>query len=172
MTDKERKYCEKRYSHLNLYFPHGRGWDNLTLIAALELDSKWPDWMPNWLKRLNNRYHIYQYGNDVINRLLYANKGRSVVGITKFYYSKLRKLVPFIKDYPRFLQIKEKYGTLRLYGAGDLKIVLERLSYLTCEGCGSTHEIGHTVGWVKTICKKCMLEKNNDLSNWTPYETN
>lgn len=153
MTDKERKYYIDKYRHLNLYFSHGRGWDKLTLIAAIELDNYWPKWMPNWLKRLNNI-------------LLYAHKGKSLVRITKFYYSKLRKIFPFIKEYPRFMQIKEKYGGLRLYGAGELESPLESLSYHVCEECGSYYKIGRTQGWIKTLCKECAIKEDPDLINW------
>ena len=153
MNDKERKYYCNKYKHVNLYFAHGRGWDPLTLTAAIELDSKWPNWMPFWLKRFNNR-------------LLFAHKGRSIVKVTKFYHSLLRKLVPFITDYPRFLQIKEKYGSLRLYGCGKIGNTMEELSYSVCEECGTTSNIGTTKGWIKTICKQCAID-NNRIDNWT-----
>lgn len=152
---KRRDYYEKKYSHLNLYFGHGPGWDKLTIIAAMELDMYWPRWMPNWFKRFNNY-------------LLYAHKGRSLIRTTKFYHSPLRKLFPFIREYPRFLQIKEKFGGLRLYGAGELESALESLSYHMCEDCGSTYEIGYTEGWIRTLCKKCS-EKNPNIQ-WHPRE--
>lgn len=148
MTNKEREYYIKKYRHLNLHFGHDEGWDKLTLIAAIELDMLWPKWMPNYLKRLNNR-------------LLYRNKGKSIVRVTKFYHSKLRKVFPFVKEYPRFTQIKEKYGGLRLYGASSLEEPLEKLSYNTCEKCGSTQNIGTTQGWIKTLCKECGKSYNS-----------
>lgn len=148
MTDKQREYYINKYRHLNLYFAHGQGWDKLTLIAAIELDMLWPEWMPRWLKRLNNC-------------LLYAHKGKSLVRVTKFHDSKLRKLVPFIKPYPRFTQIKEKFGSLRLYGAGDLEMILTDLSCEICEKCGSNHNVTQTTnGWIKTLCKECINETN------------
>ncbi len=158
MTKEEREYYEKKYSHLNLCFAHGKGWDKLTLIAAIELDTLWPDWMSNWFKRLNNR-------------LLYANKGKSLVKVTKFYHSRFRKVLPFIQSYPRFFQIKEKFGGLRLYGASSLENVLEDMSYKICEYCGSTKDIGYTKGWIKTQCKECALKKDKELINWKQYET-
>lgn len=160
MTDKEREYYIKKYYHLNLYFAHGRGWDYLTLTAARELDSLWPKCMPNWFKRLNN-YLLFSYG------------GRSVIKVTKFYHSKIRKLVPFIKEYPRFTQIKEKYGSLRLYSSYNTKIIniLENASYEICEECGSSQKIGRTEGWIKTLCKNCALKEDNQLINWKENET-
>lgn len=155
MTKDKRGYWEKKYRHLNLHFDHGQGWDELTLIAAIELDLLWPLWMPNWFKRFNNL-------------LLYKNKGYSIVNTTKFHYSKLRKLFPFIKEYPRFFQIKEKFGGLRLYGAGKLESSLEALSYLVCEKCGSGHNIGYTKGWIKTLCKTCAENSGTGIDTWTP----
>lgn len=156
MTDKERKYYIKKYRHLNLYFGHGKGWDKLTVIAAIQLDMLWPKWMPNWFKRLNNY-------------LLYQNNGKSLIKITKFYHSKLRRLFPFIKQYPRFMQIKEKYGGLRLYGASSLESLLEDLSYHICEECGSMEEVGQTQGWIKTLCKKCA-NKSDRYNTWKPLK--
>jgi hypothetical protein len=162
MTDKERKYYRNKYRHINLHFGHYAGWDDLTLCAAFILDKKyWPKWMPNWLKRLNNY-------------LLYARKGKSLVSITKFYHSSLRKVVPFIKEYPRFSQIKEKFGGLRLYATHsepDIFRVLEGASYETCEYCGwpnwisNDNELGRTTGWIKTCCKKCAVETGK-INSW------
>lgn len=154
MTDKEREKYIKRYRHLNLYFEHGRGWDHLTLAAAVSLDSQWPHWMPNWFKRFNNY-------------LLYAHKGRSLVRTTK-YYSLIKKLFHFIKEYPRFTQIKEKFGDLRLYNYGGSNIInmLENASNLTCEECGATSDIGTTKGWIKTLCRKCA----KDEPSWEQIE--
>lgn len=162
MTGKEREYYRNKYRHINLHFGHYPGWDDLTLSAAYLLDEKfWPKWMPNWFKRLNNF-------------LLYAYKGKSLVRTTRFYHSKFRKLVPFIKEYPRFTQIKEKFGELRLYASHsepDIFRVLEGASYETCEYCGhpnwisNDNELGRTSGWIKTCCKKCAI-KNNFIDSW------
>ena len=35
----------------------------------------------------------------------------------------------------------------------------ENMSYNICETCGSTTDIIHTKGWIKTICKKCNAEE-------------
>lgn len=64
-------------------------------------------------------------------------------------------------------QIKEKYGTLNIYGMFPAYIQemvdkAEKASQSTCETCGSTKNIGHTIGWVKTICHTCAVESGRD----------
>lgn len=158
MNKEEKYYYENKYRHLNLYFSHHEGWDELTLSAALLLDTHWPKWMPNWLKRLNNY-------------LLYAFNGKSIIKITKFYYSPLRKIFPFIKDYPRFSQIKEKYGSLRLYttsGCPKLFHNLELISYITCERCGNNNSGRiNDCGWIYTCCEQCAKQYYTN-KKWKP----
>jgi hypothetical protein len=61
-------------------------------------------------------------------------------------------------------QVKEKFGGLRFYVNGANKeqyakiSFAEALSYHICELCGSTKDIGHTSGWVTTMCKECALK--------------
>jgi hypothetical protein len=59
-------------------------------------------------------------------------------------------------------QVKEKFGTLRVYYIGgrlessavDSMINLaERLSGVTCEECGAPGEIDHKAGWLRCRCK-------------------
>lgn len=60
------------------------------------------------------------------------------------------------------LQIKEKFGSLRYYIGSATeeqhKIIskYERLSYKTCQRCGSTDSVSQTEGWICTLCKNCM----------------
>ena len=58
-------------------------------------------------------------------------------------------------------QVKEKFGTLHVYyDGGDAKIgrivhAAEHMSAKTCELCGSSDNVGVTMGWVTTCCRKC-----------------
>jgi len=67
------------------------------------------------------------------------------------------------KEYPiRILQIKEKFGTLRVYMGGGTDEIFnlldkaERKSSNTCEVCGKP---GKLMGcaWVKTLCNDCGI---------------
>jgi len=57
----------------------------------------------------------------------------------------------------QFVQIKEKFGTLRVYiNWGDTTIyeliaLAEEMSSVTCEECGAPGEL-YTGGWYKTCC--------------------
>lgn len=59
-----------------------------------------------------------------------------------------------------FIQVKEKYGELRLYNNGATEEVLnilskyEYLSNYVCDRCGKPAEI-QTLGWIENICKEC-----------------
>lgn len=63
--------------------------------------------------------------------------------------------------YPEFTQIKEKFGTLRLYFDGGDEYIhsvfseAETLSETTCESCGSEQGVQRTKGWMRTLCDTC-----------------
>lgn len=64
-------------------------------------------------------------------------------------------------------QVKEKYGTLRVYCPGNdiiFKYVLlaERLSAVTCEICGKPGKTAATHGWYSTLCTECRGRKENE----------
>jgi RNA polymerase-binding transcription factor DksA len=69
------------------------------------------------------------------------------------------------------LQIKEKFGGLRIYLQGpkqfqDMADKAEENSYHICMDCGSPINVGQTqTGWIRTICKDCAA-KANLLDNW------
>src|SRR3989304_8672911 len=148
MDKNQREYYKKKYKHLNLYFSHGPGWDHLTLTAAQILDSYWPS-IPFWMKHL----WAYLMGHGVCYRRL--GKILCKLRIARYF------------DKPSFfLQIKEKFGTLRLYCTPSPNSItfLENASCSICEKCGSNRDIGNTEGWIKTLCKEC----GKDNPTWYP----
>jgi len=68
-------------------------------------------------------------------------------------------------------QVKEKFGSLRFYFSGGDNLIdgmvwmAEHLSYYSCEDCGTTNKVGHTKGWIYTLCEECSIERN--LQNWS-----
>lgn len=79
-----------------------------------------------------------------------------------------------IQNLPSFVQIKEKFGTLRIYTdnindsvAGAI-MVAERLSACICESCGSTGERRSMRGWISTSCRSCAIEKysEKEVTEW------
>lgn len=87
-------------------------------------------------------------------------------------WSKLiEPIFAYIKEYNKdknkeeqiqILQVKEKFASLRFYtnfGTPELHKMIEDAedkSYHTCEFCGSTENIGHTMGWITTMCHNCI----------------
>ena len=69
------------------------------------------------------------------------------------------------KEQVEVVQIKEKFGQLRFYTNGSDHLVngmiwlAEHCSWNICEKCGTTDNITHTKGWVKTLCKECAEKK-------------
>ena len=65
---------------------------------------------------------------------------------------------------PVVAQIKEKFGTLRLYMDNykefDYGVIqmAEEMSAFTCEICGCAAET-YTIGWHKTLCTAHAIEK-------------
>jgi len=60
----------------------------------------------------------------------------------------------------RFSQIKEKYGTIRLYHDGGdaycqgVISMAEAMSAMTCELCGDPGKT-NAIGWLLTLCEEC-----------------
>ena len=65
------------------------------------------------------------------------------------------------EERPYFMQIKEKYGTLRMYFThyNDIEDTVEGfaeyISARVCEECGCPGK-ARPGGWIKTLCDKCV----------------
>jgi hypothetical protein len=70
------------------------------------------------------------------------------------------------KKQVEIVQLKEKFGSMRFYTNHSDDLIsgmiwlAEHYSWNICEKCGSTNDITHTKGWIKTLCKKCAEKKN------------
>ena len=73
-------------------------------------------------------------------------------------------------------QVKEKFGMLEFYcNMPDRHIsgmihLATNMSYHTCEFCGSIKDVGHTKGWVYTICKECYDNSIEDRVKQLKWE--
>jgi len=83
------------------------------------------------------------------------------LGISKLYgYWKIKKV-----HQVEFIQVKEKFGTLRIYKMGGNNITdeliefVEVLSGSVCEYCGTMKNVSQTKGWIKTICEDCLKKE-------------
>ena len=65
----------------------------------------------------------------------------------------------YLNDF-RFSQVKEKYGTLRLYNFGypqgmeDLEWLYSGYSEFVCQRCGKMAKVS-TIGWIEQLCLDC-----------------
>lgn len=64
------------------------------------------------------------------------------------------------KPQVEIVQLKQKFGSMRCYVEGADELIhgmiwlAEHASYGICEECGSTVDIIHTTGWIRTLCNK------------------
>lgn len=71
-------------------------------------------------------------------------------------------------DIIEIYQVKEKFGGLRFYVSHEppeLKNMIQKAeddSYAICECCGTKQDVGITLGWIRTICRKCLQEEVNN----------
>lgn len=75
----------------------------------------------------------------------------------------------FLEQY-RIIQIKEKYGMLRLYDNADIKELndlvseLQQLSEKTCIICGDKAE-WRSFGWISPYCNECKEHLEKKMQN-------
>jgi len=70
-----------------------------------------------------------------------------------------------------FLQVKEKFGGLRIYVKGGdeychgLISMTESISYRFCEICGNAGclNVGHTSGWIQSVCQECAKKSKRKI---------
>ena len=96
---------------------------------------------------------------------------QSYIDLNNQYRTEDQKISQVIAD-----QVKEKFGVLNFYyHGGDETIhgmvrLAESMSENICEFCGSTEYVGHTIGWISTICKECYDNSDGRISQRTWIE--
>ena len=106
----------------------------------------------------------------------------------KGWFNLLKPIFEYVQDYNkdkteeeqiRFLQIKEKCGSLNVY----TNFVTPKLSKLieeaeiksdeVCEECGSTNDVGKRLnGWITTMCLDCVKKEANEKNYPQLWERN
>ena len=99
--------------------------------------------------------------------LLFAQGGYTGKGVTfdcgNGWYKLIREAgerLSAIPDCRPPVQIKEKFGTLRIYltayapGTEDIVLDIETRSAITCERCGKPGEI-RDIRWIRCYCDEC-----------------
>ena len=101
----------------------------------------------------------------------------------KGWYPLIKPIIDYIEEYNKnndnkieILQIKEKFGGLRIYTnfhtdeLYDMINHAENESYHVCEICGSREDIGQTQGWITTICRSCIIEASKKDTYFYPQQ--
>lgn len=132
-------------------FECGDGWYNIinTMLSGIN----------NYVQNNNDRYWKFDDAQTLID-----NKRTDLV--PKYLLSQIEAInngngeYPIEMDFPVIKQVKEKFGTLRVYLEGydnviaEISNFAESMSVTTCEECGNIGEI-RKFKWIKTLCDPC-----------------
>lgn len=140
-------------------FECGDGWYNIlnTMFRTIH----------NYVKANNDKVNQFEEAQDMIdngfkdqvpdymlNRMEAINNGNGEY--------------PELMDYPVAQQIKEKFGTMRVYMSGCDKVMAqlthfaESMSDTTCEDCGNIGKL-RSGSWVKTLCDEHEVERQKGI---------
>jgi hypothetical protein len=109
------------------------------------------------------------YGNTETEDTLRLKLESSIAGLSAEVEEQLKSL-------PRFTQVKEKYGTLRVYmdntSSSDNELITyaELMSECTCEECGNSGRT-YMLGWHKTLCVQHAVARYGE-KEVTEYKNN
>lgn len=146
-SKKSKKYRYLGYTWMSV----PEHWKPVVLEVFKEMDKYRPKLMPRFL----------------LCFLHYLATGGSVVRVKYWWaYNLMKKTYPYT-----ITQIKDKYGTLRIYGSFNehiQKVIddAENKCLNICESCGSKESVELIgVGWVYCLCKKCREAKLKNKTN-------
>lgn len=136
---------------------------NLTTEQIKKLTEKYPFLIPYnvWTGKVDSSYD-YSY---------IAGLWEIPEGWHRLFLLYCKNLYPYLKETNmlekyRFSQIKEKYGTLRIYDFGypvkadHLSTLFECFSRYVCPYCGKYPTTHETTGWVTFLCDTCAKNSN------------
>lgn len=89
------------------------------------------------------------------------------------WFELIKEMCERIKDYPdvEFIQIKEKFGTLRVYTGSvpdEVSDIIDEMcsrSATVCELCGASGKCISHSGWVRCMCEECYKNKTKKKEN-------
>jgi len=147
---------------------HGDGWYNILdrMCGLIQNYIKQTRRSSAVIRRYNRALKQAINGNDKNLRFYYANHlGWKNETVDEFVERDLNKK-EFREEFRKpptqlvFTQIKEKYGTLRVYYNGGDEFcqgvidMAESMSSVTCEDCGVPGKVRDR-GWIRTYCDDC-----------------
>ena len=163
MNDKLTAKLNEKYPKMFLFhnfrsvnyfiFECGDGWYNIIDAMLSNIN--------NYVQFNNDRYWKFDDAKTLID-----NKRIDLV--PKYLLIQIEKIkngngeYPVEMDFPVVRQIKEKFGTLRVYLEGYDNVIsevtnfAECMSITTCEECGNIGEL-RKFKWIKTLCDPCAV---------------
>jgi hypothetical protein len=157
---------------------HGDGWYNILerMCSLIQHHIKEARRSSATIRRYNRALKQAISGNDKNLRFYYANRlGWENEKVDEFVKRDLEKK-EFREEWRKpptqmtFTQIKEKYGTLRVYYRGGddycqgIIAMAEHMSSVTCEDCGVPGKV-RDGGWIRTLCDDCEEGKKTRKLN-------
>jgi hypothetical protein len=127
-------------------------------LFGLETNAGWDHIIKAMCRQMYTRYRITKRNCD------YWLKKATDEGNTEEIQKCKELLEKEEQEVPKICQIKEKFGTLRVYvdnltpyvdGIIDMA---ESMSEITCEECGNLGKT-YTIGWHKTLCYEHAKER-------------
>ena len=144
-------------------------------LFGFECGEGWYDLIYNVLETIDSTFkqkdRTLKYYQDILNNLEEHIKNKrtwykgedtdeELIFLQQYLYSKAFIELKNAKEtMPRFVQIKEKFGTLRLYyeGGDDTVAALvsfaENMSAVTCDVCGNKGK-ATSGGWISVRCEE------------------
>lgn len=140
-------------------FSCGEGWYNILNAMFLRINSYIEDHNDRCV-RLEDAQQLIIYGQkDDVPSYLVAQIEEINTGNAEF---------PIEMLYPKVRQIKEKFGTLRVYlditdsNIDEIVWFAETMSETTCEECGNIGELRRG-SWLKTLCETHADRRDENL---------
>lgn len=147
-------------------FECGDGWYNIvnTMLSSIN----------NYVQFNNDRFNKFAEAQDML-----ANNCADLV--PEYLLSHMEAIRngngewPVEMDFPVVKQIKEKFGTLRIYLEGydnaitEISNFAEHMSITTCEECGNIGSL-RKGSWVKTLCDRHEIERQTKLAKQAAQE--
>ena len=129
-----------------------------------------PDELNQWILKIKRTTPDSMKPNPFKNTLMYnCHVGKGWMGVIKNMYYDIMEYD--LDPYFEILQIKEKFGGLRVYTGFfaksppqevlDIIAEAEAEAYETCEYCGAKENVTTEGGWIKTLCDDCRKNANS-----------
>lgn len=130
------------------------------MCFGFECDDGWYEIIKSALFLIRSKTRRWSEVCDIRTKIL--ADGKDVYKWVKDYFA--REPTDPYKGF-QVLQVKEKFGSLRIYTnfsdeyVDGILDMVESISYKTCEHCGNAGTPNDS-GWIVTLCVDCRIEYN------------